>query len=76
VKCDDICTKLPVSVLVGDHWINGQIGNYKFGHTYGKDDWTGYAQVKFNDTDDDDTLVIKIPAALIGSHLRARKEAP
>jgi hypothetical protein len=77
VKCNDICPKLPVSVLVGDHWIDGQIGSYRLGHTCGKDNWTGHVNVKFtDDKDDDDKIVIRVPAALIDSHLRERKETP
>lgn len=76
MKCGDICTKLPVSVLVGDRWIDGQIGHYNLGHTCGRDDWRGYVQVKFNDADDDDEIVVKVPAVMIDSHMRARKEIP
>ena len=74
MKCDDVRMRLPVSVLVGDHWIDGQIGNYDLGHTYGRTDWRGHVQVKFTDAPDDDGIVVKVPVALIDTHLRERKE--
>jgi hypothetical protein len=76
VKCADVCTKLPVSVLVGDRWIDGWIGTYSLGHTHGKDNWHGYVSVKFIDAEPDyydDKVIVRVPAALIGSHLRERK---
>jgi hypothetical protein len=81
VKCDDVCAKLPVSVLIGDRWIDGRITNYNLGHSHGRDNWTGHVHVKFTDADpadcyDDDKVIVRVPAALIGSHLRERKEAP
>ena len=73
MKCDGVCAKLPVSVLIGDRWIDGQISDYNLGHTHGKDNWYGHVCVQFDNTDN--RLIVKVPASLIGSHLRERKEA-